>query len=83
METDFTTPPHRVCGICLDDGLCSNNIFSPKYDDDFSDYLDCINYLKSKKSKPTENWLHGWIKSNKKLKIKVLKFLNTLTKIRK
>jgi len=83
METDFETPPHHVCEICNDDGLCRNNIFSPKYDIDFSEYLDCMNYIKSKKSKPTENWLQGWIKSNKKLKIKVLKFLNTLTKIRK
>lgn len=77
MKSNFGTPPHHVCEICNDDGLCSNNIFSSKYDIDFSDYLDCMNYIKSKN----------------KLKTKVLGVLNdvvllkekpnTLTKIRK
>jgi|TARA_B100001094_G_C17973557_1_gene691566 hypothetical protein len=77
MKSNFGTPPHHVCEICNDDGLCRNNIFSTKYDIDFSDYLDCMNYIKSKN----------------KLKTKVLGVLNdvvllkekpnTLTKIRK
>ena len=83
MKSEFGTPPHHIYGICDDDGICSNNIFSPNYDEDFSDYLDCINYLKSKKDRPTENWLHGWIKFNKKKRIKVVYLINLLTKIRK
>ena len=77
MKSKIGTPPHHVCEICNDDGLCRNNIFSTKYDIDFSDYLDCMNYIKSKN----------------KLKTKVLGVLNdvvllkekpnTLTKIRK
>ena len=43
-------PPHIKCSICMDDGLCSNNIFSKNYDEGFSDYLDCMLYLRKRKS---------------------------------
>ena len=33
MKSKYGNPPHIKCGICLDDGLCRNNIFSPYYDD--------------------------------------------------
>ena len=49
MKPKFGNPPHRVCEICFDDGVCSNNIFSKNYDKDFSDYLDCMLYLKKRK----------------------------------
>ena len=41
--------PHIKCSICMDDGLCSNNIFSKNYDEGFSDYLDCMLYLRKRK----------------------------------
>ena len=65
----YGNPPHLVCFICDDDGLCRNNIFSPYYDDRLfgdTDYLDCIVYLRNKEDRPTENWIHGWLKFNKK-----------------
>ena len=34
----------------MDDGLCSNNIFSKNYDEGFSDYLDCMLYVRKRKS---------------------------------
>jgi len=43
-------PPHIKCSICMDDGLCSNNIFSKNYDEGFSDYLDCMLYVRKRKS---------------------------------
>ena len=43
-------PPHIKCSICMDDGLCSNNIFSKNYDKGFSDYLDCMLYIRKRKS---------------------------------
>lgn len=85
MKSKYGNPPHIKCGICLDDGLCRNNIFSPYYDDRLfgeTDYLDCIVYLRNKKDYPTENWLHGWIKFNKKKRIEILRLLNLLIKIR-
>ena len=51
IKSKFGNPPHHICSICNDDGLCRNNIFSSDYDIDFSDYLDCMGYIKSKKSK--------------------------------
>ena len=50
IKSILKEPPHIKCSICKDDGLCSNNIFSKNYDNDFSDYLDCILYLKKRKS---------------------------------
>ena len=77
MKSNFGTPPHHVCEICNDDGLCSNNIFSSKYDIDFSDYLDCMNYIKSKNRLKTKvlGVLNDAVLQKKKP--------NTLTKIRK
>jgi hypothetical protein len=77
MKSNFGTPPHHVCEICNDDGLCRNNIFSTKYDIDFSDYLDCMNYIKSKNKLKTE--VLGVLNDVVLLKEKP----NTLTKIRK
>ena len=51
IKSKFGNPPHHICYIWNDDGLCRNNIFSSDYDIDFSDYLDCMGYIKSKKSK--------------------------------
>ena len=77
MKSNFGTPPHHVCEICNDDGLCRNNIFSTKYDIDFSDYLDCMNYIKSKNRLKTKvlGVLNDAVLQKKKP--------NTLTKIRK
>jgi hypothetical protein len=77
MKSKIGTPPHHVCEICNDDGLCSNNIFSSKYDIDFSDYLDCMNYIKSKNRLKTKvlGVLNDAVLQKKKP--------NTLTKIRK
>ena len=77
MKSNFGTPPHHVCEICNDDGLCRNNIFSTKYDIDFSDYLDCMNYIKSKNRLKTK--VLGVLNDVVLLKEKP----NTLTKIRK
>jgi len=85
MKSKYGTPPHTICLICGDDGLCRNNIFSSYYDDRLfggTDYLDCIVYLRNKEDRPTENWLHGWIKFNKKKRIEILRLLNLLIKIR-
>jgi hypothetical protein len=43
--------PIPNCEICNDDGLCRNNENHPDYDSDFSDYLDCIGYSKSKEKR--------------------------------
>ena len=40
MKSNFGTPPHHVCEICNDDGLCRNNIFSTKYQ------LSCLLFAK-------------------------------------
>ena len=45
-EPKFGHPPHRKCEICDDDGRCRNNELSKDYDIKFSDYLDCIGYIK-------------------------------------
>ena len=80
----YGNPPHLVCFICDDDGLCRNNIFSPYYDERLfgdTDYLDCIVYLRNKEDRPTENWIHGWLKFNKKKRIELLRLLNLLERV--
>ena len=73
--------PIPNCEICNDDGLCRNNENHPDYDCDFSDYLDCIVYLRNKEDRPTENWIHGWLKFNKKKRIELLRLLNLLERV--
>ena len=44
-------PPHRVCGICNDDGKCLANENHPDYEfdpDDGLTYLDCWNYIRKR-----------------------------------
>ena len=31
-------------------------------------WMDCVNYIKSKEQ-PTENWIHGWLKHNRLVKL--------------
>jgi len=62
--------PIPNCEICNDDGLSRNNENHPDYDSDFSDYLDCIGYLKSKEKRDysIEVWKPDkkeWIKTEK------------------
>ena len=45
-EPKYGNPPHRKCEICEDDGRCRNNELSKDYDIKFSDYLDCMGYIK-------------------------------------
>jgi hypothetical protein len=63
-------PPHQVCKICNDDGLCLNNPNNPNYNDDFfgSDIYDCQEYLESKQGKPKGQWMVDWVKKMKKKK---------------
>ena len=40
---------HIKCSICNDDGQCNNNIFFQELRFEFSDYLDCMLYLRKGK----------------------------------
>jgi len=31
-------------------------------------WMDCVNYIKSKEQ-PTENWIHGWLKHNRLVRL--------------
>jgi hypothetical protein len=47
LESKYGTPPFIKCDICGNSGECMNSEKSIKYDKEFSDYLDCMNYLKT------------------------------------
>lgn len=51
LKSEYGTPPFRKCELCKNVGLCLNDETHHDYDSEFSDYLDCINYLK-----PTANF---------------------------
>ena len=57
-EPKYGNPPHRVCEICNDDGLCLNNEKNPNYEDDLfgSDIYDCCDYV-------DKGWMGNWVKS--------------------
>ena len=50
-------PQNKDCSICKGYGC-------PQDDYDDLGYLDCIGYIK-RNERPTENWIHGWLKHNR------------------
>ena len=57
MNKDKYYPQNRDCFIC-------NGYGCPNDEMDGLGYLDCIGYIK-RNEKPTENWIHGWLKHNR------------------
>ena len=55
-----------LCDICKDDGTCSNNRKSNDYDDFYSDYWDCVEYIEKTTNQEIGSTMKKWIlKSNK------------------
>ena len=54
-------PHNKDCFICNGYGCPSDEM------DTFS-WMDCVNYIKSKE-RPTKNWIHGWLKHNRLIRL--------------
>ena len=63
-------PQNQDCFIC-------KGYDCPNDEMDTFGWMDCVNYIKSKE-RPTENWIHGWIKFNNRKRIIIVRFLNRL-----
>ena len=50
-----------LCDICKDDGRCKNNEKSNDYDDFYSDYWDCIEYIEKTENRKVGSTMRDWI----------------------
>lgn len=67
MKINLTEPPHRICSICKDDGMCLNNEKHPNYNEnnkDFfgTDYWDCTEYIEKRDGLAVGTHLRNWSK---------------------
>jgi hypothetical protein len=51
------------CDICKDSGKCKNNEKSKDYDEFYSDYWDCVEYVELMEGKQKGSTMISWIKS--------------------
>ncbi len=63
-QKDYSTTYNMnyQCKICKDDGKCKNNETSKSYDDFYSDYWDCVEYIEVKDGKQKGTTMLEWIK---------------------
>ena len=54
-------PQNKDCFIC-------KGYDCPNDEMDTFGWMDCVNYIKSKEQ-PTENWIHGWLKHNRLVRL--------------
>ncbi len=54
-------PQNRDCFIC-------KGYDCPNDEMDTFGWMDCVNYIKSKE-RPTENWIHGWLKHKRLVRL--------------
>ena len=55
-----------LCDICKDDGTCRNNEKSKGYDEFYSDYWDCIEYLERTNNEVVGSTMREWIINSNK-----------------